>query len=161
MMGTRWEDLRKRLVADFIHDRDNYENMNAHCDAWAAYIDGIEKDRDSWKSDRDMFVNAWCRELGTIINKTHLIDALVLTTREIVEALKFHPRAAKLMKKKKNFLVVAEDEPYFEAVYCVIRSSETLKGTWTEEDERIYKSMMGRLLIRHGQEAMGYREVKP
>jgi hypothetical protein len=28
-------------------------------------------------------------------------------------------------------------------------------------DERIYKSMMGRLLIRHGQEAMGYREVKP
>ena len=65
------------------------------------------------------------------------------------------------MKKKKNFLVVAEDEPYFEAVYCVIRSSETLKGTWTEEDERIYKSMMGRLLIRHGQEAMGYREVKP
>ena len=51
------------------------------------------------------------------------------------ETLAFHPRAAKLMRKRKNFLVVAEDETYFADVYLNIRIHERQKGTWTDEDE--------------------------
>lgn len=54
-------------------------------------------------------------------------------------ALDFHPRAAKLMNKRKSFIVVADDEPYFHEVYSLIREHEIQKGTWTNEDQQIYE----------------------
>ncbi len=54
------------------------------------------------------------------------------------EMLKFHPRAAKLMGKKKEFLVVAHDEPYYLQVYDLIRDHEMDTGRWTVEDERAW-----------------------
>ena len=59
---------------------------------------------------------------------------------EIAGFEEFHPRAVKLMRKRKNFLVVAEDEPYFMQVYRLIRKNEKANGTWSDEDERIYQS---------------------
>ena len=50
----------------------------------------------------------------------------------------FHPRAVKLLRKKKEFLVVAFDEPYFMQVYNMIRSQERINGTWSELDELVY-----------------------
>ena len=50
----------------------------------------------------------------------------------------FHPRAAKLMRKRKNFIVIACDESYFMDVYDLIRDSEMQKGTWTIEDQWHY-----------------------
>lgn len=68
--------------------------------------------------------------------------AELVSLRARLEALEaaeqFHPRAMKLIRKKKNFLVVAEDEPYFETVYHEIKLHELLRGTWTEDDERRY-----------------------
>ncbi len=55
---------------------------------------------------------------------------------EVMEMAKFHPRAWKLMKKRKNFLVVACDEPYFVEVYKMIRQCERENRRWTFEDER-------------------------
>lgn len=57
---------------------------------------------------------------------------------QIQAAKDFHPRAAKLIAKRKNFLVVAEDEPYFRQVYDLIRDHEMEKGTWTQEDQWHY-----------------------
>ena len=57
---------------------------------------------------------------------------------EIDELEEFHPRAIKLMRKRKNFVVVACDEPYFLAVYDMIRTHEITKGTWTKADESCY-----------------------
>lgn len=54
---------------------------------------------------------------------------------ELEETLAFHPRAAKLMRKRKNFVVVAEDEIYYADVYLNIRIHERQNGTWTDEDE--------------------------
>jgi hypothetical protein len=54
----------------------------------------------------------------------------------------FHPRAVILMENRKNFLVVAEDEPYFLQVYSLIRSHELVKGTWTEDDEMRYQAVL-------------------
>lgn len=51
----------------------------------------------------------------------------------------FHPRAMKLMRKRKHFIVVACDEPYFMDVYSLIADEETKKGTWTPEDEAKWK----------------------
>ena len=59
--------------------------------------------------------------------------------KQLEEAEQFHPRAMKLLRKKKNFIVVAEDEPYFIQAYNMIRDHEIQKGTWSDEDERIYK----------------------
>lgn len=60
-------------------------------------------------------------------------------------ALEFHPRAAKLMRKQKNFLVVAIDEPYFADVYNLIRDNEKKKGTWTSEDEQLWRDALLRV----------------
>lgn len=50
-------------------------------------------------------------------------------------------RAGKLLKKGKFFLVVAEDEPYFNAVYRMIREREIEMGRWTEEDEEQFEGL--------------------
>jgi len=43
-----------------------------------------ERDLASWKDEADMLARAWLRELGNrVFPKSHLIDALVLTTRDI------------------------------------------------------------------------------
>lgn len=56
----------------------------------------------------------------------------------------FHPRAAKLMRKNKPFLVVAIDEPYFRDVYDLIRDHEMNKGTWEIEDQNRYVDLIER-----------------
>jgi hypothetical protein len=57
----------------------------------------------------------------------------------ISDAINFHPRAWKLMRKHKEFIVVAYDEPYFMQVYKLIRDAELAKGTWTDVDEYNYQ----------------------
>lgn len=51
-----------------------------------------------------------------------------------------HPRAAKLMRQEKNFIVIAEHEPYFIFVYSLIRENERHNGTWTGVDEELYRN---------------------
>lgn len=58
---------------------------------------------------------------------------------EITEFERFHPRAVKLLRKRKQFVVVACDEPYFMKVYSLIRVYEMHKGSWSEVDERVYR----------------------
>lgn len=46
----------------------------------------LEKERDHLKLELNMYTKAWIRELGgRLINKSHQIDALVLTTRKLKE----------------------------------------------------------------------------
>ena len=59
---------------------------------------------------------------------------------EVMDMAKFHPRAWKLLKKRKPFLVVANDEPYYLTVYQMIKEHELEIGRWTDEDERLYLS---------------------
>ncbi len=71
-----------------------YEGQCTIC--WKAQYDELEKQRDElaasleeergWKREFDMYRRAWIRELGgRLIPKTHEIDALVLTTRQLRE----------------------------------------------------------------------------
>lgn len=53
---------------------------------------------------------------------------------------KFHPRAIELLRKQKNFIVIAEDEPYFMQAYATIRSQEKITGRWSDDDERVYRA---------------------
>ncbi len=78
------------------------------------------------------------------MNKTKSdLATWVLSQLDFIEDLeKFHPRAMKLMRKKKNFIVIACDEPYFKQAYDLIRYSENLKGAWTAEDEQVYQSLL-------------------
>lgn len=46
----------------------------------------MEKSRDAWKKELDMYRDAWLRELGgKLFVKHHDIDALVFTTRALKE----------------------------------------------------------------------------
>jgi hypothetical protein len=67
-------------------------------------------------------------------------DTLRARIAELEADAAFHPRAAKLIRKRKNFVVVAENEPYFMKVYFLIRSHEYAKGTWSYEDEQLYQA---------------------
>lgn len=57
----------------------------------------------------------------------------------------FHPRAWGLMSRKQNFVVVSEEELYFESVYRTIRIREIGKRTWTQDDERDFEASMQRV----------------
>jgi hypothetical protein len=67
------------------------------------------------------------------------ILAELQTSRQTLAGMNnFHPRAMKLMRKRKNFIVIAEDEPYFRGAYDMIRSHEATLGKWTAGDEIEY-----------------------
>jgi hypothetical protein len=51
-----------------------------------AKIRKLEADLRAANADADMYHRAWSRELGTVYNKGHAIDALVITTRAVVAA---------------------------------------------------------------------------
>jgi hypothetical protein len=69
---------------------------------------------------------------------------LIAELRRYKAETEFHPRAVKLMRKHKNFVVVAENEPYFTQVYDLIRESEQKKNRWTDEDEYHYQVATGK-----------------
>jgi hypothetical protein len=59
---------------------------------------------------------------------------------ELNEIEKFHPRAVKLIRKRRNFLVVSEYEPYFMKAYELIRDHEWKMGTWSDDDQRAFET---------------------
>ena len=67
---------------------------------------------------------------------------------ELVAMEKFHPRAVKLLRKRKAFVVVAEDEVYFPAVYAMIREDEISKERWTMDDQWEYEQTLAKRLAR-------------
>jgi sulfite reductase beta subunit-like hemoprotein len=67
-------------------------------------------------------------------------DTELLALREQNE---FHPRAAKLMSKRKGFVVVAQDESYYPVVYAMIRNHEIKSGRWNDIDEIAYRQSIG------------------
>ena len=49
-----------------------------------------------------------------------------------------NPRLNKVLASGKEFLIVAETEPYYTEVFRMIRSQESKQGTWTMFDEARY-----------------------
>lgn len=90
---------------------------------WIQIIESVHKDRVFSSVDGAWRLAQWVQQI--------VVDDL--------ETL--HPRAMKLMRKNKPFIVVASDEPYFKMAYDQIKLEELLKGTWTEEDERRYQEL--------------------
>lgn len=90
----------------------------------------------------DQFIDT----IDDLVNHERLLQEAEAEQERLKRTLEFHPRAAKLMGKKKNFLVVADDEPYFMEVYNKIREEEQRKGRWTDEDEYNYDVATGRWL---------------
>jgi hypothetical protein len=56
------------------------ENLSA-LTAIRREVEALAKDRDSWKSQFELYAGSWLRNLGgAIFNKRHRIDALAMTT---------------------------------------------------------------------------------
>lgn len=73
------------------------------------------------------------------------VERLTKERDEARAILDFHPRAAKLMAKRKSFIVIAHDEPYFMGAYSMIAIREMQTGRWTREDELAYQLAGGRV----------------
>ena len=54
------------------------------------------------------------------------------------ELKKLFPRAFKLIEKKKEFIVIAVDEPYYKAAYEMIRNEEIKNLRWNNFDEKSF-----------------------
>ena len=99
---------------------------------------------DYWKTwTMEQWQNAvYCEDCGLPMlevedsqNRGHYLCPYCTWTSDEIDIL---TRATKLMGKRKSFLVVACDEPYFRQVYDLIRDHEMQKGTWTHEDQWHY-----------------------
>lgn len=62
--------------------------MESEINKLRAQLADVKKDRDSWKLEAEMYDRAWARELKWVLIKHHRIDALVLTTRSLVQSEK-------------------------------------------------------------------------
>jgi hypothetical protein len=112
---------------------------------WDCRIKKLEAENEQLTRQRDAARDGVGELTRMMMYRNELLDekhAEIVKLRAEVERLReandFHPRAAKLMAKRKNFVVVAVDESYFYSVYFMIRDNEVKKGTWTEDDERRY-----------------------
>lgn len=101
--------------------------------------------------DEMMEVEEWMKAWKDKVLEKQGDDAAYWKTRaEKAEATlqaekDFHPRAMKLISKRKSFLVVANDEPYYRQVYDLIRDHEMLAGTWTTSDQWHYEDALAAL----------------
>jgi hypothetical protein len=77
----------------------------------------------------------------TLVNE---VKRLQKEMEHLDQIFAFHPFATKLMGKRKNFVVVACDEPYFQQVYDLIREHEIKIGRWTKEDQYCYEEILGK-----------------
>lgn len=60
-----------------------------------------------------------------------------------------NPRLNKVLASGKMFLIVTETEPYYLAVYRMIREQEKRQGTWTEQDEDNYVETLEEQIKRY------------
>jgi hypothetical protein len=86
----------------------------------------MTKDRDSWKVEWEMCVNAWTREVDYLMEKTHTIDALVLATRVLRERAEKAEADAAAMRSGLAVWLRAADEHY---LVCQIRG-DLFDGLW-------------------------------
>lgn len=85
----------------------------------------------------------WPANLRATPSRVVALQKLVQKLSAQIEGFEnFHARAMKLLRKHKNFLVVAEDEPYYMEVYDLIRANEEEKDTWSEADEHFYQNAL-------------------
>jgi hypothetical protein len=81
------------------------EQLRAENEGLRARLQDMEKDRDAWRSEWNMYAKAWSREIGNmVIPKTHLIDSLVLTTRQL------YTESKRLKAAMKGIHQMAEEE---------------------------------------------------
>ncbi len=63
-------------------------------------------------------------------------DSAIANDKKLLD--KAHSRVRKMLRSGKHFIVVAIDEPYYEAVYRLIRANEKIVGRWTKDDEEVF-----------------------
>jgi len=138
--ATRIAQLEAQLAAA-TSLRDTAEEHRDHYDGRVAT--GIASNPitiEYWRGRRDE-AGYFRDQLDKVIDSA---PAAVGEQDNYAEAVAFHPRAMKLIGKRKNFIVIADDEPYYFDAYRMIRRCEVEKGTWTPEDEQIFKDTFPR-----------------
>ena len=114
--GLRGGDFEGGTYEDIVekwNDRPLEDALCAERDMLKAQLKDAKKNSADWQSEYEIFAKAWLREIGgKTLPKTHLIDALVLTTREII-------KERDLLKKKQEMAMdmIAILREHIEAFY--------------------------------------------
>lgn len=87
----------------------------------------------SWKHDFEMYANAWARELGSLCRKSHLIDALVKTTRHVVERAAVADHLERVAAAKRKGIYMASKLRHA-VTWKMLRSAGLpIISTWIDE----------------------------
>lgn len=107
----------------------------------------LTKDRDDWKHEWEIYKGAWLRELGGYFrNKHHLIDALVVSTRELrerantvaLERDELFAKNKKLLEAYRSASLPVTPEPLhdlLDEVYGAFHPFLSVTGEMSSEDQ--------------------------
>lgn len=127
-----WTWLRNRLYAYDRYDQRVVELLEANNDYLQQARDA-RADAKSWKHEFEMYAKAWTRELGKIFNKAHRIDALVKTTRFVVERAARADHLERVMAEKRSGIYVASKVRHAPTWKTIRASGLPIISTWIDE----------------------------
>ena len=133
LVDNTWQEAEavRREITGIIQalHRDLCAEASAACQEWDVKCQGLEAERDELRQQADRLRTAAIEGYGVMEKAEEAIHYL--------EAL-LDSRAGKLLRRGQYFISIADDEPYFEQAYNLIRDQEIVEGHWTEEDEQTY-----------------------
>lgn len=131
-VDSLWTWLRNRLESYARHDARVIELLEAG-NYHLQQARDARAEAKSWKHEFEMYARAWTRELGKIFNKAHRIDALVKTTRYVVDRAARADHLERLMAKERYGIYVASKIRHA-VTWKMLRSAGLpIISTWIDE----------------------------
>jgi hypothetical protein len=67
------------------------------------------------------------------------LEVGMLNTQKLLDYIGNYPRTMSVLQKDKPHIIITYTEPYFLKAYGMIRENEEKQGTWTNDDEILYR----------------------
>lgn len=148
-----WQWLRARLESYGRHDERVQELLAASNDL-QQQARAARADATAWRREYEMYSNAWLRELdGRLFNKRHRIDALVKTTRHMVQRARHADRLDAIAAGMRRGVYVASKVRHAPTWKIIRAAGLPIVSTWIDEAGPVESADLARLWQRCVNEA--------